>query len=61
MENPEGFAATLTHNQTISHLASQTSLRQHPYYVVKMNVNGASMTSGLAYWKMQGLCRIINP
>jgi len=56
MENQDGFAATFIHNPNIARLSIQKWLRQHRYYVQKMNFNRASMTSGPASWKMPGLC-----
>jgi len=50
MEYPEDFAAILIHNGTIGQHSSQKSLRQHCNYVLKMSVNGASTTFGLALW-----------
>jgi len=61
MENPDGFAATFIHNRTIACLSIQKWLQQHRYYVQKMSVDGVSTTSGLASWKMQGLCGDIKP
>jgi hypothetical protein len=51
-----GCAAILTYNRTISHLCRQKKLLQHRYYVLKMCVNGAAMTFGIASWRMQWLC-----
>jgi len=56
MENPDGFAATFTHNRTMARLSSQIWSRKHRYYVLKMSVNGASTTLGIASRKMQVLC-----
>jgi len=56
-----GRAGTLIHNQTIGHLSMQKCLLQQCYYVLKMIVNRASATFGLASWNMQGLCSDINP
>jgi len=56
-----GCTATLTHIPTIGCLSIQKSLRYQRYYVLKMTVNGVSMTHGLACWKIQGLCGNINP
>jgi hypothetical protein len=61
MESPEGYTVTFTHNQTIGHLSRNTLLQQYRYFVLKMSNNGASMTSGLASSKIQGLCGNINP
>jgi len=56
MENPDGFTATFIHNRIIARLSIQKWLRQHHYYVLEMSIKRASTTSGLASWKMQGLC-----
>jgi len=61
MENPEGFAATLTYNRTIACLSSQKWLRQRHYYVLKISITRASTTFGLASWKMQVLSGDIKP
>jgi len=61
MENPDGFAATFTHNRTIARLSGQKWFRQHRCYVLKMSVNRASMTLGLASLKIQVLCGDIKP
>jgi len=61
MTKPEGFAETLTHDRTIACLSSQKWLGQHGYYVLKMSVNGASVTFGHALWKIPGLCGDIKP
>jgi len=61
MENPDCFAATFIHNRTIACLSIKKMLRQHPYYVLTMSVNGALTTSSLASLKMQGLCGDITP
>jgi len=61
MANPEGFAATLTNNQTITRLSNEKYLLQHHSYVRKIRGNGASTTFGLESWKMQGLCGDIKP
>jgi len=61
MENPEGFAEMFIHNLTSAHLSIQKWLRQHRHDVSKMSMNGASKTSGLASWTMQGLCGDMKP
>jgi len=61
MDNPEGCAATLTHNSTVGRLATQQWWRQHRYYVLKMSVNRASMTFGHASWKIKVLCNQVYP
>jgi len=61
MENPDGFAATFIHNRTIDSRSIQKWWQQHRYYVLKMSVNGMSMTFGPASWKMQALCGDIKP
>jgi len=44
MQNPEGFAATSSHNRTIARLSIQKWLPRHRYYVPKMSINAASTT-----------------
>jgi len=61
MENPQGCMATLTHNQNIFRLSRQKWLRQRPYNVLQMSVNGVSTSCGLASWKIERLCGDINP
>jgi len=61
MENADDFTATLIYNQTIARLSIQKWLQQHRYYILKMSVNGGSLASGDASWKMQGLCGDIKP
>jgi len=56
-----GCAATLPHNRTIGRLSKQKLLQQDLYYVLKMSVNGASMTFGLVSWKILGLCDDMKP
>jgi len=51
-----GWAAMLPHNRGIGRLSWQKLLPQHRYYVLKMSVNGASMTFGVGSWKILGLC-----
>jgi len=53
---PVGCAVTVSHNRTIGHLSIEQWCWQHFYCVLKMSVNRASTTFGLASWKMQGLC-----
>jgi len=48
MENPEGCVMILSHNRIIGRLSKQNFLRQQSFYVLKMSVNGASTTFGLA-------------
>jgi len=55
MENPEGCVATLYHNRTIPCLSWHKWSGQHRDYILKMIVNGASMTFDFVSWKMQGL------
>ena len=61
MKHPVGCAVTLSHNQSISLLSMEQSWCQHFYCVLKMSVNRASMTFGLASWKMHGLCDDVTP
>jgi hypothetical protein len=56
-----GCMATLNYDRTINLISAWKWVRQHRYYVLKMSVNGLSMTSGLAAWKRQGLCGNIDP
>ena len=61
MGNPDRFATTFIHNPAIARLSSPKWSKQHRYYVLKMSVNGLSMTPGLASWTMQGLSGDIKP
>jgi hypothetical protein len=56
MKYPAGCAVTVSHNRTIGRLSIEQWWWQHFYYVLTMSVNRASMTFGLAFWKMHGLC-----
>jgi hypothetical protein len=61
MKHPVGCAVTVSHNQTIGPLSMEQWWWQHFYYVLKMSVNRASTTFGLASWKMNGLCGDVTP
>jgi len=61
MKHPVGCAVTLSHNQTIGPLSTEQYWWQHFYYVLKMSVNRASTTFGLASWKLHGLCADVTP
>jgi hypothetical protein len=56
MKYPVGCAVTVSHNRTIGRLSIEQWWWQHSYYVLTMSVNRASITFGLAFWKMHGLC-----
>jgi len=43
IQQSKGCAATLTHNRTTGHLASQKCLRQHRNYVLNLGVGGVPM------------------
>jgi len=58
---PVGCAVTVRHNQTIGRLSIEQWWWQHFYYVLKMSVNGASTTFGLASWKLHGLYGDVTP
>jgi hypothetical protein len=61
MKHPVGCAVTERHNQTIGRLSMEQWWWQHFYNVLKMSVNRASTTFGLASWKMHGLCGDVTP
>ena len=61
MKHAVGCAVALTQNRTIGCLSREKWRWQHCYYVLKMSVNRASTTCGLASWKMQGLCSDVTP
>jgi hypothetical protein len=61
MKYPVGCVVTVHHNQTIGHLSIEQWWWQHLYYVLKMNVNRASMIFGLASCKVHGLCSEVTP
>jgi len=61
MKYPVGCAVTVRHNQTIGRLCIEQWWWQHFYYVLKMSINRASTISGLASWKLHGLCGDITP
>ena len=56
MTYPVGCAVTVHDNRTLGPLSIEQWWWQHFYYVLKMSVNRASMTFGLASWKLHGLC-----
>jgi len=56
MKYPAGCAVTVSPNGTIGRLSMEHWWWQHFYYVLKMSVNRASMTLGLASENMHGLC-----
>jgi len=61
MKHPVGCVVTVRHNQNISRLSMEQCWWQHFYYVLKMSVNRASTTFGLASWKMHELCGDVTP
>jgi len=61
MKHPVGCAVTVHHNQTVGRLSMDQWWWQHFYYVLKMSVNRASTTFGLASWKMHELCGEVTP
>ena len=61
MKYPVGCAATVRHNRTIGRLSIEQWWWQHFYYVLKMSINRASTTFGLASWKLHGLCGDVTP
>jgi hypothetical protein len=56
-----GCAATLPDNGGIGCLSRLQLLLKHRYYVPKMSINGASITFGLASWKILEQCGDIKP
>jgi len=56
MKHPAGCAGTVSHNRTIGHLSIEQWWWQQSYYVLKININRASTTFGLAFWNIHGLC-----
>jgi len=60
-KHPVGCAVTASHNQTIGRHSIAQWWWQHFHYVLKMSVNRASTTFGIASWKMHGLCGDITP
>jgi len=60
-QKSKGCAVTLTHDPTVGRLSSQQWLQRHRCYVLKMRVNGVTMTFGHASWKIRGLFGDINP
>jgi hypothetical protein len=61
MKYPVGCAVTVSHNATIGCLSIEQWWWQHYYYVLKMSVNRASTTFGLASCNMHGLCSDVAP
>jgi len=55
MQHPVGCAVTVRHNRTIGRLSMERWWWQHFSYVLKMSVNRASTTFGLAFWKIHEL------
>jgi len=56
MKHPVGCALRVHHNRNIACLSIEQWWWQHFCYVLKMSVNRASTTFGLASWKMHELC-----
>jgi hypothetical protein len=54
MKHPAGCAVTVSHNRTIGCLSMEQWWWQLFYYVLKISVNRASTTLGLACCKMHG-------
>jgi len=61
MKHPVGCAGTVNYIQTIGRLSIQQWWQQHFYYVLKMSINRASTTFGLASWNIHGLCGDVTP
>jgi len=61
MNHPVGCAVTVRYNQTIGLLAVEHWWQQLFYYVLKMSVNRASTTFGVASWKMHGVGGDVTP
>ena len=61
MKHPVGCAVTVRHNRTIGRLSMAHWWWQHFYYVLKMSINRASTTFGLASWKMDELGGDVTP
>jgi len=61
MNHPVGGAVTAHHNQTIGRLSIEQCWQKRFYYVLKMSVNRASTTLGLASWKRHGVCGDVTP
>jgi hypothetical protein len=61
MKYPVGCAVTAHHNQTIGRLSIEHWWQKLFYYVLKMSVNRASTTFGLASWKSHGVCSEVAP
>jgi hypothetical protein len=61
MKFPVGCVVTVRYNRTIGRLSMEQWWWQHFYYVLKMSVNRASATFGLASWKMHELCGDVTP
>jgi len=60
-KHPVGCAVTVRHNRNIGRLSIEQWWWQHFFYVLKMSINRASTTFGLASWKMHELCGDIDP
>jgi len=61
MKHPVGCAVTALHNQTIGRISIEQWWQKLFYYVLKMSVNRASTTFGLASWKRHGVCGDVTP
>jgi len=61
MNHPVGCGVIIRHNRTIGPLSIEQLWWQHFYYGLRMRVNRASTTFGLASWKMDGLCSDMTP
>jgi len=61
MKHPVGGVVTVHHDRTIGPLSMEQWWWPHIYYVLKMSVNRASTTFGLASWKMHELCGDVTP
>jgi len=61
MKHPVGCAGTVNHNRTIGHLSIEQWWWQHFYDTIKMSLNRASTTFGIASWNKLGLCGDITP
>jgi len=60
-KHPLHCAGRVNHNRTIGRLSIEQWWWHHFYHVLKMSVNRASMTFGLASWNMHGLCGVVTP
>jgi len=61
MKHPVGCAVKVHHTRNIGRLSMEQWWWQHVYYVLKLSVNRASTTFGLASWKMHELCGNVAP